>query len=322
MRAFKLKSLSTLSFYILTVLAISACSVANYSQKQTDNRQMILRDEGLSQLSYVNPRNPSQNWYVPVPAGRDLQLVGNGRVMIGTGDGYEERSLKTGEKLSAITAFKGTQTVRRLASGNTILAGANWQDKKGIVLVEVSGEGQVRRQIVYPGFSYVRCVRPTVKGTFLVTSNKIVFEGDDNGNVIWQAQVSSQRADPHIWQAVRVKEETVVATGYGNNFQVFGAKGQPLRSFTGPAEVNPHFFAGFQVLSNGNYVVSNWQGHGAKMGTKGHQVLEFTKEGKLVWSWKQDPEKYSSIQGLIVLDNLDTSKLHVEDENGVLKPVN
>jgi len=30
----------------------------------------LLRDEGKSQLSYIDIANPDKNWYVPVPAGR------------------------------------------------------------------------------------------------------------------------------------------------------------------------------------------------------------------------------------------------------------
>jgi hypothetical protein len=51
------------------------------------------------------------------------------------------------------------------------------------------------------------------------------------------------------------------------------------------------------------------------------QLLEYTPGGKLVWSWKQDPEKFSSLQGVIVLDGLDISRMHVEDAEGVLAPV-
>ena len=94
-----------------------------------------------------------------------------------------------------------------------------------------------------------------------------------------------------------------------------------MKTITGPVEVNPNFYAGFQILRNGNYVVTNWQGHGADHGGSGIQLLEYSPEGKLVWSWKQDATKYSSLQAVIVLDGLDTNVMHVEDENGVLTPV-
>ena len=303
-------------------LILPACSSLQ-SIKSPNARKLILRDEGLSQLSYVDLSDSSKNWYVPVPAGRDLQLVGSGRVLIGTGTGYEEREIANGTKVSELTTFPGTQTARRLRNGNTLLAGANWQGKQGIVLVEAGNNGAVQRLIVYPGFSYVRCIRETVKGTFLVTADHTVFEGDDKGNILWRAKVASTMEKPHIWQAVRLANgETIVSTGYAKNLQVFSKDGKLVSTITGPANTNPNFFAGFQVLKNRNYVVTNWQGHGPDFGKSGIQLLEFSPDGRLVWSWKQNPEKFSSLQGVILLDDLDINKLHVEDGRGVPAPLN
>jgi hypothetical protein len=85
--------------------------------------------------------------------------------------------------------------------------------------------------------------------------------------------------------------------------------------------VNPSFYAGFQIMPSGNYVVTNWQGHGEGHGNSGHQVLEYNPSGDLVWSWQQDASQISSLQAVIVLNGLDTSKLHVEAASGRLEPV-
>ena len=71
-------------------------------------------------------------------------------------------------------------------------------------------------------------------------------------------------------------------------------------------------FTGFQVLPNGNAVVTTWNGHGAEDSRKGPQIVEFDKEGKIVWQW-HDPERAGSILGVIVLDALDTAYLLEED---------
>jgi hypothetical protein len=304
---------------ICAIVARPAFSQETASINKT--RKLILRDEGLSQLSYVDLANPKKNWYMPIPAGRDLQLVGDGKVLIGTGTGYEEREIKTGTKVKELTTFKGTIAARRLSNGNTLLTGLNWEGKQGIVLAELDAAGKIQKLINYPEFNYVRLVRPTTSGTFLVTSDTVVFEGDDKGAIIWRAKIESEKR-PHAWQAIRLASgETVVSTGYGGNFQVFSNDGSLLKKISGPAEVNPSFYAGFQILKNGNYVVANWQGHGPGHGTSGTQVLEYNPAGALVWSWKQDPAKYSSIQGVIVLDGLNLKKLHTEDEQGKLVPV-
>lgn len=88
--------------------------------------------------------------------------------------------------------------------------------------------------------------------------------------------------------------------------------------------VNPTFFADFQLLSNGNYLVVNSLGTGPDNFTKGIPLLEYTPSSALAWYWG-DPAyatQLSSIQAAIVLDGLDPTKLHVEDTNGQQVPVN
>lgn len=292
-----------------------------YSQGSHHPQRFILRDEGLSQLSYVDVAHPGNNWHEKVPAGRDLQLVGGGRVLIGTGSGYEEREILTGKKVDSVEGFESNITARRLRNGNTLLVGLNQNGKKGIVLTEVDPKGQMLRLINYPQFSYVRLVRETPSGTLLVTSDTVVFEGDPSGTILWTAKIASQKR-PHAWQALRCGDgQTVVSSGYAGNLQFFSADGHPVGTITGPDEVRPNFFSGLQILNNGNFVVANWQGHGPGHGSSGIQLLEYNRQGKLVWSWKQDPDKFSSIQGVIVLDGLDLNRLHVENGNGVLSPV-
>lgn len=296
---------------------ISTTKIAN----SNNSRKLLIRDEGLSQLSYVDLANPGVNWYVPIPVGRDMQLVGNGRVLVGTGNGYEEHEIATGKKVFELTAFPGTIAARRLRNGNTILSGVNWQGKQGIVLVETDSLGVVKSTIAYPGFDYVRLVRETSNGNYLVTADNIVFEGNQSGNIIWKVALAGM-SKPHAWQALRLGNgQTIVSTGYSKNLQLFSADGKLVDSITGPAEVNPNFYAGLQVLQNGNYLVTNWQGHGPKSGASGTQVLEYTPTGKLSWSWKQDATKFSSLHAVIVLDGLDRDALYVEDKKGMLAPV-
>jgi len=317
--------------YVLILTGICFLSVIFYSctpqrsiaVKSADltSRRLLLRDEGLSRLGYVDLANSKNNWFVAVPAGRDMQLIGSGRVLIGTATGYEEREISTGVKVHELNSFNGTIAARRLRNGNTLLVGSNWQGKQGIVLVEVDKQGNSQRLIVYPGFSYVRLVRETVSGTFLITADDIVFEGNAEGAIIWQCKITG-RDKPHAWQALRLANgKTIISTGFAANFQFFGADGKLTDTLGGPTAVKPHFYAGFQILENGNLVVTNWQGHGPNFGAIGTQLLEYTPGGQLVWSWQQDAINISSLQGVIVLDGLDVNFLHVEDANGKLAPV-
>jgi len=302
------------------VFSLSLCIHAQ-SSPAYEHQRLLLRDEGISQLAYIDLSNPSANWYTPVPVGRDVQLVGGGLVLIGTATGYEEYELLTGKKLYELNTYPGTVAARRLRNGNTLLTGVNWQQKQGIVLVEVNAAGLVKRTINYPGFDYVRLVRETASGNFLVTANNILFEGTKDGAIVWKVVIGDAQKT-HAWQALRLASgQTVVSTGYGKNLQFFSADGKLTDSISGPATVNPNFFAGFQVLPNGNYIVANWQGHGPKQGANGVQVLEYTPAGKLAWSWRQDATKFSSLHAVIVLDGLDPALLYAENEKGVLSPI-
>lgn len=309
---------------LLFVWSISSCSTpraALISSNSAPAHELLLRDEGLSQLSYVNLAKPETNWHQPIPAGRDIQLVGSNRVLIGTGTGYEERDIKTGAKVFELTSFNGTIAARRLRNGNTLLVGLNWQGKQGIVLVETDSTGGVVRVSNYPGFAYARLVRETPAGTYLVTADDTVFEGTPDGKIVWRARIVG-REKPHAWQATRLSNgHTIVSGGFTANFQIFGNDGKLTDSINAPDSVRPHFFSGYQILQNGHYAVANWQGHGPKFGQSGVQLLVFNPSGQLVWSWKQDSEKFSSLQGLIVLDGLDKRFLHVEDDSGKPVPV-
>ncbi|MEQ9218050.1 MAG: PQQ-binding-like beta-propeller repeat protein [Cyclobacteriaceae bacterium] len=306
-----------ISFFIL----VSILLVQSIRCQTKQSRSFLLRDEGKSQLSLVDLGSAKNNWHQSVPKGRDLQLVGNDLVLIGTENGYEERSIKTGKLVSRVDGFPGTIAARRLKNKNTILVGLNWQDKEGITLIELDKSGGVVSTINYPGFDYARLVRETPKGTFLITSNQLVIEGNREGEIIWKAQIGG-RENPHAWQAIRLTDgRTIVAGGYGGSIQVFNNKSTLVRAFCGPEEERGNFYSGLQILQNGNIVVTNWQGHGPDQGNLGTQLLEFSPEGKLIWSWNQDPNYFSSLQGVIILDGLNTGKLHVENEAGVLTPV-
>jgi hypothetical protein len=273
-------------------------------------------------VSYVEIGNPAAGWHVTVPYGRDLQLVGHGNFMIGTNDGWEERSLADGSPVVQQTAFPGTLSAHRLRNGLTVLAGVNWQGAAGVVLAEVDVTGAVSHTIDLPDFSFVRLVRQTQTGTFLVTVDDAVIESDAAGNILWRANVPRvNQTASHVWQALRLLTgETIVSTGYAASLEIYDANQVLSRTITGPPDVVPNQYVGFQILPGGNYLVANWLGHSGEV--MGVQLLEYDPGGALVWSYRPDPVTESlSLHHVIVLDHLDTSQLYVDDTTGLLVPV-
>jgi hypothetical protein len=285
-------------------------------------QKLLLRDEAQSMVSYVELGNPAAGWHTTVAYGRDLQLVGNGHFLIGTDNGYEERSLADGSLVAQQTAFPGTLSAHRLRNGLTMLAGVNWQGATGVVLVEVDAGGAVTKRIGFPAFSFVRLVRQTAQGTFLITVDDAVIEGDANGNILWRADVPRvTAAASHVWEALRLASgETVVSTGYGVSLQFFGPDQTLQRTISGPADVMPNQYVGFQILPGGRFLVANWIGHSGEV--MGVQLLEYDSTGALVWSYQPDPVTESrSLHHVIVLDGLDPNNMYVEDTTGLLEPV-
>ena len=101
---------------------------------------LLIIDEGLAQLLRVNENYPAKNWIEPDghPQGRDMQLIGGGRVLIGHDAGYTEFDIATGKVLKDVA----TPLDRMLWGGPLALAFATvdtavlwiWQRLRGIQL--------------------------------------------------------------------------------------------------------------------------------------------------------------------------------------------
>jgi hypothetical protein len=155
----------------------------------------------------------------------------------------------------------------------------------------------------------------------------MMCEFDSTGKKIWECNAGGE---PYM--AVRLPGgTTLISNGYGGQMVLADKQGAVIRKFPTTedkkkdslfwAAAKPNFFAGFQVLRNGNIVVANWQGHGTGNGNSGFQLIEIDSAlTRAVAYWKQNASMVSSLHGVLVLDSLDTKLLH-SDINGVLQPL-
>jgi hypothetical protein len=285
--------------------------------------KFVAIDEGRGNLLYVNEYDTTTNWTVAIgkSGARDMQLIGNNRVLIGHDGGYLEFNLANGAILKTVTGFGGTMAARRQANGHTLISGLNLNGSTGVVLLDVDSLNAIKNKIVFPG-DYVRLMRQTAKGTYLFSRDTMIQEGDNSGNYIWQARVAGFS---HAWKSLRLPSgNTLISAGYGGFMVEVDKNAAIVRKFgkgstTTPDSVKPNFFAMFQLLKNGDIVVANWQGHGDGHGASGIQMLEYDPAGNIVWFWKR-PTAYSSLQGVIVLDSLNTNLLH-DERNGIMEPL-
>lgn len=285
--------------------------------------KVILADEGNGKVHSVNLANPSERWSITT-ANRDMQIIGNDRLMVSVGDGYAEYNVKTGALAKKVPIGGVVQSAFRLAPKSTFIA----TDGNPASIKEVDSAGKQIRKITLAVNVSIRVVRSTPARTFLVGGKAagLMYECDSTGTIKWEAQVGGE---PYM--ALRLPNgNTLISTGYGAQMVLVDSKAKVLKRFPAQADISgsdfwaqakPHFFAGFQVLKNGNIVVSNWQDHGGGNGGKGFQLMEF--DGgltKVVSYWKQDAALVSSLHGVLVLDSLDTKIMH-SDVNGALSPV-
>src|SRR5206468_11416353 len=112
-----------------------------------------------------------------------------------------------------------------------------------------------------------------------VPSDTQLFEGDDQGKVLWHTTAPGWF---HMFEAIRLPSGNVlVATGYGSSLDVLDPTMHAVIQRIGTkmmpeaATVKPNFFGDIQLLPNGNYLTANWEGHGSGNGGTGLQVLEF-----------------------------------------------
>jgi hypothetical protein len=306
----------------------------------------IAVDEGLSNLLHVNEADPRQNWLVHLgkEQPRDLQLEGGDRLLISHDHGYCEYDISTGTRLKDVSIYHDVSSVRRLPNGHLLIAGVDFdQPKKNqgdgplgdpagrhVILAEYDTDGRVVRRNAYVG-DFLRLVRETAAGTFLCGCNVTLREADGAGN--WVHEIA-ETGFQHAWMAVRLPNGHILMSAgsatpvppskFASSFLVeVDASGSPVRRF-GAADqvaerVHPNFYAMFQVLPNGDVVAANWQGHGAGHNNTGVQLLEFDRQGAIVWEWTDRPF-VSSVQAVLVLDGLDRSVLN-DERNGVMGPV-
>jgi len=284
--------------------------------------EFIAIDEGHATLLHINERDASHNWIVPIgqPQSRDLQLVGNNRIMVGHHHGYTEFDLRLGRVVKEFAALEGVTAARRQPDGHTLIAGVNIAGISGVVVLELDANDRECHRAIFPG-DYVRLIRQTEAGTYLMSCNDRIREGSREGHYLREFPVPGFF---HAWKALRRSNGNLVITaGYGAFLVELDPAGNILRQFGGkeqvPEAVRPFFYAMFQMLPNDHVVLANWQGHGPGFGRSGVQLLEFNPAGEIVWTWSKS-EMISSLQGVLVLDGLDPARLH-DERRGIMEPV-
>jgi hypothetical protein len=284
--------------------------------------RFIVSDFMHSSLHYVDETDTSKNWTLTLPEiAFDLQLVGGYRLLCNRAKGYDVYDLATREKVESFQseAVKDTvRSVRRLADGRTFLGAQNG------TVYEFDAQKKLTATYEMPkAAKYVRLMRFTPKGTLLLAAEDGAYEVLLEEGLEAEKRLVRKFALPrprNSYMALYAPDgKLVLSGGYSKGLYVFDSNGTLLKDTVvqQPEGLNNYFYAGFQILKNGNLVMANWTGHSEKDFKPGWKAIELDKDHNVVWTWN---EAYGgTVNQLLILDGMDLSVLN-DDCSGVLGP--
>jgi hypothetical protein len=206
-------------------------------------------------------------------------------VLVSIEQGYVELDLADGKRLVTVTNFNGVSgACRIIEDGTTALA----NDSRIIIAGASPNTGTTVRTFNIPAGANLRAInRNPVTKNFWLTKTEVIYEVSPTGQTVWSANMPTGSKGYSVWW--RDGGGAYATTGDPSTVVEIDAS-KTIVSTVGDKTKFPgilDFFSGFVRLPNGDYVVANWLGHlGSATGEYAtHQVVEFSRDNKIVWNW-------------------------------------
>lgn len=245
----------------------------------------VCTDYTQGKVFIVNAQGKSV-WEYPAKHANDIWILPNGNLLFNTGNGVKEVT-RDKKVVFDYESTSGIYACQRLTNGNTFIGECD-----SARLLEVAPDGKIVKEIHLFSHGqkgdnhFMRNARKLPNGNYLVAHYglRVVKEYDANGKVVWECQAPG---GPH--SAVRLPNgNTMIAcTDQTKNASLIEV--DPAGKVVWKVEskdlpgISLEFMTGFQVLPNGNIVMTNWLGHG-KFGKAPH-IIEITRKKKVVWTF-------------------------------------
>jgi outer membrane protein assembly factor BamB len=290
---------------LLAVLTISSAARA-------EGHRVLVADYSTKRIAILDSGGKIE-WEYKIDDLHDLQLLPSGNVLFQTNMThlvevepktnkavweYDAQRMNDDGKRVEVHAFQ------RLADGKTMLA-----ESGRARIIEVNKAGVItkliRLKVEHPStHSDTRLARKLENGHYLVAheADGKVREYDEKGQVIWEYEVPLFGKDkkgghgPEAWGnslfcALRLANgNTLIATGNGHGvIEVTPAKEIVWQVTQDELPgIKLAWVTTLQVLKNGNIVLGN-----CHAGKDQPQIVEITREKKVVWTWK-DFERFGN----------------------------
>lgn len=286
--------ISVAAAFVVSAAALTSCG----SKAQGPQDKMLIAGSFWDTIAVVNrSAGDTIEWKYGLPKGSECNSV---EILPGTGDVL--LSYKKGARVVKRDSTNGggtvvwdftdvadtaeLQTATRLPDGGFLLAICGTPAR----IVELDSTGlEVRREVRYdlgirPAHAQFRRVAKAQNGNYLipVISTGQVLEIKDDSTLVMEYNVGG---NPFSVQEL-ANGNLFVALGDGHcAIEIERAGGNLVQRIDSIAGVPMHFIAQSERLSNGNTLISNWQGHLPAKRQKDAQLVEIDSAGVVVWAY-------------------------------------
>lgn len=301
-----------------------ALTLSSPLSKAAPPERLVLGAEGRKGVAIVDPASNNEVlWYYKIGAVHDLHLLENGNIL--TQDGWT-RVIELDLEKNIVWEYDATKTNRapddgkieihayqRLENGNTMIV----ESGAGRIL-EVTPEKEIVKNIPLvvskpSPHSDTRLVRNLENGNYLVAheADQRVKEYDTNGKVIWDYKIPLFGKEPakghgpdgfggKCFAATKTKAGNyLIATGNGHSL----LEVTPEKEIVWKLEQNDlegitlAWVTNVEELENGNIRFGN-----CHAGPDNPQIIEVTKEKKVVWSFHDFKTFGNALANTLVID--------------------
>jgi len=287
---------------VLIATVLVCCSISRGAG--AIRHRFLLMDEGRHQIHYVDQNDSKNDWTLTHKGrGWDMQLLDARRLLVNTKSGWVIYDLKTRKLLEE----HSDKMLRNVVSMRWQPDGAKYfiENNKGITLHKMDKANKIVMSKNYPKLKSARYVRVAGDGNVIFAEHDGITEvSKADFNIVKRIKLPRGR---NAFQGGKTTNGNyLIGGGFAGAFYEITPGGKVVKEFTQKKENLPEgminrFFSGFTLLKNGDVVCAHWAGHNPASSKNAYQLLQFNKEGKLVWYW-HDPKLAGGALQAIIMD--------------------
>ncbi len=285
-----------------------------HPQLQDGRRRLVLADESREKLHVYDSADPKACFSIDAEKPIwNLTRIGDGLYRFVCKNGFMVADLKARRIVDTFRhdSLDIVTSVCDLPDGG-FLASVNPRGSKKdhrILVRRFSKDRVLVSTAVFRGLWYGRTMTRLANGDLVLAYEKgfaicRLPEGDApeaDGAILRNVEMPKGR---NLFEVIpdRAGKGYWAGAGYGAQLLRFDGDGRLVSAWTADQGGKKNvFYAQLQEQPNGHIYVANWTGHGPDDSFKGWQVIEFDKDGKVVWRL-DSPDRYGSVSGIDVLE--------------------